>query len=171
MAQLTPSAQQQRMTALVHEIYSNADAIEMLLFNIFAGLSDGPWHQSRAIFFSQLNARARCDMIERLAEVSLMNEPDELEKIKKLIKRAKNAGRKRNTVTHGIWLTDNSGTEPEYRRGTISPDMRYELELGEAELRRDLKFMDEVVNEIWQYNLTNRSKWFARREAWRKLAK
>jgi hypothetical protein len=156
--------------ALVQEIYDTAEGIEMSLFKIFEGLSDGPFHQSRAIFYSQLNPRSRRDMINALATVSMMNEPVKLKELQKLIERAGKATSKRNTIAHGEWRTDNTGTVPKFLRSTISPDMRNETEIDESQLKNMLQFMTEVSTEILRYVLANRGKWVVRRNAWRKLA-
>jgi hypothetical protein len=141
------------MLELVHELYSTWEGIERLLFNIFAGLSEGSWAQSQAIFYSHLNHRSRREMLEALAQVVFLNEPDRLKELLNLMVRVKKAARKRNEVAHGEWATVTETGE--YRRLPIKLDPRGDKheEWNEHELKQRVDYLNLLAKDLLSYVL------------------
>jgi hypothetical protein len=163
MPSLPRSEQQQRMIDLVHEIYDAWEVIEHILFNIFAHLSKGPYSESRALYYSLRNHRARQEMIQALAADIFVNEQDKLKELVKCTCRAGKAAGKRNEVAHGAWAI--TPDRQEYRRMRVMNDPRLTkpTEFSERDLKERVDYMRQVARELTDYYLGNRTDWYRRR--------
>jgi hypothetical protein len=84
--------------------------IEGELFHIFYQLCGARIDKAHAIFFSQINHRARREMVEAVALYALAERPRLRRELGALMRRLRNAAAKRNEIIHTIWEWD--GGEP-----------------------------------------------------------
>jgi hypothetical protein len=84
--------------------------IEGELFHIFYQVCGARIDKAHAIFFSQINHRARREMVEAVALYALADRPQWHRDFTALMRRVRNAASKRNEIVHTIWEWD--GGEP-----------------------------------------------------------
>ena len=100
------------------------DEIDLLLWYEFDVLLNVHWSMSYSIFYSQQNSRNRREMILSLANIVLMNAPDDMKVLEALLKRVDKAASKRNDLTHGIWTSRKEGRQIKIQRIPIKRDAR-----------------------------------------------
>jgi hypothetical protein len=151
------------------------DSIEQVLWQAFDALVKDEHEATRAIFFSQTSHAARSTMLIKLAEWTLRNRPEELEKLKKVLKRVAARSGVRNALTHGEWgeLVDVDNSRTELKRFPVTPNIFEGIEKGHAkadiervssEMKQTLDVLRAVVRPLAE------KKQVQRIEAWKKTA-
>jgi hypothetical protein len=114
---------ERRLLILIGQINMVWDEIDLLLWYEFDVLLNVHWSFSYSVYYSQQNSRNRRDMISSLAKAALINKPEELKVLERLLKRVDGAASKRNDLTHGIWTTTKRGKKVAIQRLPMKRDV------------------------------------------------
>jgi hypothetical protein len=105
------------------EMNARWDSIEQVLWQSFDALIEDDPDATRAIFFSQTSHAARRTMLAKLAEWALRDRPEELKKLKGVLKSVAARSGTRNDLAHGEWgeIYDEEG-RGELKRVPVTPN-------------------------------------------------
>lgn len=88
---------------VVGQIEIEWNRLETALFVVFRHFIGARTPKANAVFFSQVNHRARREMVESLAPIVLARMKGKTRQFSALMRRMKNAAKKRNEVVHTLW--------------------------------------------------------------------
>jgi hypothetical protein len=134
------------LVAIVGAINVEWDEIEFSLWYIFDTPLAVHWSRSYAIFFSQQNHRARREMVEALAEVSLAKGSARLRKIKSALGRIKRAAKRRSDISHGLWTEETVGARTEFHRMPVKRD--FNEGIAATYSKADLKRLRDQLTKL-----------------------
>lgn len=119
--------------------WNQLEALLFVVFRHFIGTRSAS--KANAVFFSQVNHRARREMVESLGPIVLARAKGKKRKFAALMRRMKNAGQKRNEVIHTFWGWQNGVP------WAIWPEQS-DSDLIEKDLLRELRTRAQTIKAV-----------------------
>jgi hypothetical protein len=132
---------------LIEAEWNQIETILFLIFTVMSGMRVGKCHR---LYFSQINHRARREMVESIAPPSLARLPRYRKDFIRLMRRLKRAAQRRNEVIHTLWFWQDQKPNPAWPLDHAFQTTRDILKELQARLRTIRALRDDMT-EFYVY--------------------